>query len=416
MSSNTLMETLKIEFTEIGDNYVVCKMPVTPEVHQPAGILHGGATAALVETAGSFASRYFIKDREMAIRGVEISTNHVKSISEGFVYAKATNIHMGRTMQIWEVRVSDEQNNLISLGKLTTFIVTVVLIVPLAVFLFSIPHGLILASKAFGDEELMAKIASNDIVAIMSVLEPNQNLFLMLLPFVGMILAVFFATKFIHKNSLRDLTTSREKIDWSRVFFAFALWGSISAFMIGIDYLFISPENYEWNFKYEQFLILFLIVITLLPIQTSAEEYLFRGYLMQGIGIASGNRWLPLILTSIAFGLMHYANPEIAKFGNVVFVFYIGSGLFAGIMTLMDEGIELALGWHAANNMVAALLVTADWTALQTHSVLKDISNPETMPLGEVLVPVLVFFPAILLVFANKYGWTDWKGKLLGKI
>ena len=120
MSSNTLMETLKIEFTVIGDNYVVCKMPVTPEVHQPAGILHGGATAALVETAGSFASRYFIKDREMAIRGVEISTNHVKSISEGFVYAKATNIHMGRTMQIWEVRVSDEQNNLISLGKLTT--------------------------------------------------------------------------------------------------------------------------------------------------------------------------------------------------------------------------------------------------------------------------------------------------------
>ena len=120
MSSNTLMETLKIEFTEIGDNYVVCQMPVTPEVHQPAGILHGGATAALVETAGSFASRYFIKDREMAIRGVEISTNHVKSISEGFVYAKATNIHMGRTMQIWEVRVLDEQNNLISLGKLTT--------------------------------------------------------------------------------------------------------------------------------------------------------------------------------------------------------------------------------------------------------------------------------------------------------
>ena len=295
------------------------------------------------------------------------------------------------------------------------YIVTVVLIVPLAVFLFSIPHGLILASKAFGDEELMAKIASNDIIAIMSVLESNQNLFLMLLPFIGMILAVFFATKFIHKNSLRDLTTSREKIDWSRVFFAFALWGSISAFMIGIDYLFISPENYEWNFKYEQFLILFLIVITLLPIQTSAEEYLFRGYLMQGIGIISGNRWLPLILTSIAFGLMHYANPEVAKFGNVVFVFYIGSGLFAGIMTLMDEGIELALGWHAANNMVTGLLVTADWTALQTHSVLKDISN-QTMPLGEILIPVLVFFPVILLVFASKYGWKDWKGKLLGKI
>ena len=120
MSSNTLMETLKIEFTEIGDNYVVCKMPVTPEVHQPDGILHGGATAALVETAGSFASRYFIKDRDMSIRGIEISTNHVKSVSKGFVYAKASKIHLGRTMQIWEIRVTDEDENLISLGKLTT--------------------------------------------------------------------------------------------------------------------------------------------------------------------------------------------------------------------------------------------------------------------------------------------------------
>jgi len=120
MNSNTLMETLKIEFTEIGENYVVCKMPVTPEVHQPAGILHGGATAALVETVGSFASRYFIKNKDLAIRGIEISTNHIKSISSGFVYAKATNIHLGRTMQIWEVKVTDENENLISLGKLTT--------------------------------------------------------------------------------------------------------------------------------------------------------------------------------------------------------------------------------------------------------------------------------------------------------
>jgi len=114
------METLEIVFTEIGDDYVVCKMPVTPKVHQPAGILHGGATAALVETVGSFASKYFIKNKDLSVRGIEITTNHVKSISEGFVYAKATNIHFGRTMQIWEVRITDMDENLISLGKLTT--------------------------------------------------------------------------------------------------------------------------------------------------------------------------------------------------------------------------------------------------------------------------------------------------------
>ncbi len=119
-SANTLMETLEIVFTEIGDDYAVCKMPVTPKVYQPAGILHGGATAALVETVGSFASKYFIKNKDLSVRGIEITTNHVKSINKGYVYAKASNIHLGRTMQIWEVRVTDEDENLISIGKLTT--------------------------------------------------------------------------------------------------------------------------------------------------------------------------------------------------------------------------------------------------------------------------------------------------------
>ena len=125
MGSNTLMETLKIEFIEIGDDFVTCKMPVDSSVHQPAGILHGGATAALVETVGSFASRYFINEKDLAVRGVEITTNHVRSVSKGYVYAKATNIHMGRTMQIWEVKVTDELNKLISIGKLTTLAIKI---------------------------------------------------------------------------------------------------------------------------------------------------------------------------------------------------------------------------------------------------------------------------------------------------
>lgn len=119
-SSNTLMETLSIEFIDIGEDYITCKMPVNKKVHQPDGILHGGATAALVETAGSFASRYFIGNKNVSIRGIEITTNHVKSISSGYVFATARSIHMGRTMQIWEVEVKDKQNNLISIGKLTT--------------------------------------------------------------------------------------------------------------------------------------------------------------------------------------------------------------------------------------------------------------------------------------------------------
>ena len=249
----------------------------------------------------------------------------------------------------------------------------------------------------------------------MSILEPNLNLFLMLLGFCGMLLTVIICNKYVNGNSFLSLTTSRSKIDFNRIFFSFGLWSTISVVMIILGY-FLSPENYVLNFNLIPFLILSLIVLLLIPIQTSAEEYFFRGYLIQNLGIITRNRWFPLILSSLLFGIIHGQNPEIEKFGGVVFIFYIGSGLFAGIMTLMDEGMELALGWHAANNMTIALLVTADWTALQTHSILKDISNPDSLPLSEVLIPVLVFFPLVLYIFSKKYGWKDWSEKLLGKI
>lgn len=120
MSKNTLMETLDIEFIDIGDDFVVAKMPVSSKVHQPDGVLHGGASVALAESVGSVASHIFLDSSEFFIRGIEISANHIKSISEGDVYAKATFIHKGRTTQLWNIRITDEQDNLISLVKLTT--------------------------------------------------------------------------------------------------------------------------------------------------------------------------------------------------------------------------------------------------------------------------------------------------------
>lgn len=135
---------------------------------------------------------------------------------------------------------------------------------------------------------------------------------------------------------------------------------------------------------------------------------------MQGIGIAVKNKWFPLALTSLIFGLMHIANPEVEKIGYIIMVYYIGTGLFLGILTLMDEGMELALGFHAANNLVTALLVTANWTAFQTDSVLKDMSEPAAG--YDILFPVLVIFPILLFIFSKKYKWTNWKDKLTGKV
>lgn len=117
---NTLMETLEISITDFGDDYLVAKMPVNPRVHQPDGVLHGGATAALAESVGSFASHLFSNLDEVFVRGIEITANHLKSIREGNVYAKATFLHKGRTTQLLDIRVTDDDDNLISICRLST--------------------------------------------------------------------------------------------------------------------------------------------------------------------------------------------------------------------------------------------------------------------------------------------------------
>lgn len=117
---NTLMETLEIEFVDVGENFLVAKMPVNSRVYQPDGVLHGGATVALAESVGSAASYVFLDGQKVFVRGIETSANHVRSISEGEVYARATIIHKGRTTQLWDIRITDMEDNLISVCKLTT--------------------------------------------------------------------------------------------------------------------------------------------------------------------------------------------------------------------------------------------------------------------------------------------------------
>lgn len=121
ISKNTLMETLEIEYVDVGEDFLTARMPVTKKVHQPDGVLHGGATAALAESVGSAAVFVLNQDPSILVRGIEITANHVKSISSGYVFAKAKVIHKGKTIQLWEIKVTDEKDQLISLCKLTTY-------------------------------------------------------------------------------------------------------------------------------------------------------------------------------------------------------------------------------------------------------------------------------------------------------
>ena len=290
------------------------------------------------------------------------------------------------------------------------------LVGPLIIFTFwqiigAIPLGVGFALNA--DFENLEMDGSNDMMAIFSVF-PSKNigLALFLLTFAFGCLGLYLTIKFIHNQSIKSLTTSRDKIDYSRIFYSFFLVVGITVLFMPID-LFLSPDEYELTFNLNQFLILVIICLTLLPLQTSFEEYLIRGYLLQGIGITTKSRFLAFTIPSILFGLLHFANPEIDKLGNAFIFAYIFMGFFLGLITMMDEGLELALGWHYANNLMAALFITADWSVLQTDSIYKYIGEPD---IASQILPALVIFPILIYHFSVKYKWSGWKEKLFGKV
>jgi len=251
---------------------------------------------------------------------------------------------------------------------------------------------------------------SND---LMKVLDSNLTLFLIMLSFAFAIGGIYLVVRYLHHQSLLSIVSIRRKLDWNRFWFSFLLWTLFTVVSTILMY-FMTPQDFVMNFKPIPFLILFVVATVMIPIQTTCEELVFRGYLMQGFGNLALNKWFPLVMTSVIFGSMHIFNPEVDKMGYVILVYYIGTGFLLGIMTLMDEGMELSLGFHAANNLVGALLVTSDWSVFQTHSILKDVSTPTAG--FDVILPVIIVYPLLLFIFSKKYKWVDWKEKLAGNI
>ena len=256
--------------------------------------------------------------------------------------------------------------------------------------------------------------ANLDPSKMMTILE-NSNLtfFYTLLTFFVGFIGFIIVIKYLHNQSFLSITSSRKSIDYKRILTSFTAISVILVLNILFSFL-ISPDDYILQFNLNDFLILLLIAVIFIPIQTSLEEYVFRGYLMQGFGVMFNNKWLPLILTSFSFGFLHFYNPEIMKLGSILLVHYVATGLFLGILTLMDDGMELALGFHAGNNLLIALIVTADWTVFQTTSIFKYIGEPNVI--NQSLFSLSIIYPILLFYFSRKYNWTNWKGKLTGKV
>ena len=251
---------------------------------------------------------------------------------------------------------------------------------------------------------------------LMKDIPNNLSLIINLIPFVFLLGLLFLLVYILNNRGILSLTTSRAKVDFKRIFFSFGLivFISIAGFLVSY---YGDNSNITWNFKPVNFFILLFISLLLFPFQIGLEEYLFRGYLMQQIGIAVRNRWFPLLFTSVMFGLLHSANPEVAEMGFGIMIFYIGTGLLLGVMTLMDEGMELALGFHLGNNLMASILITSDFSALQTDALFKYTGVENTSgTLTEMIISIAITYPIILFILSKKYKWTNWKDKLTGKV
>lgn len=222
-----------------------------------------------------------------------------------------------------------------------------------------------------------------------------------LLPFGFPVLFLWISYRNIHHLKPLSLFTSRDKFDWSRFNFIFLIWFVLNSLLLGIS--FIAGEDIKWNFQWDVFLPLLIVAVLLIPIQTLAEELVFRTYLFQAMGRIGIAPIISVVFIAVLFAMMHGSNPEVQKFGNLMFVFYVLNGLFLGLITALDNGIELSFGFHAANNLFGVLIVSFESSALSTESLF--IQHEEQLSVWSTILTFLVSSIIVVLVLKRKYNW-----------
>jgi membrane protease YdiL (CAAX protease family) len=238
-----------------------------------------------------------------------------------------------------------------------------------------------------------------------------MGLLMMLFPFIIALLAFILLVKPLNGRSLKKIINGTDSFRWNRFFISALIWVIISAIYL-FGYLKAEPSNFSLNNKSATLIPLILISVLFFPFQAAFEEILFRGYLMQGFTVLFRNRFLPLIMTSVLFGLMHGMNPEVKAFGFwTMLPQYVLFGFIFGIMTILDDGIEAAIGAHAANNAFLCIMVTNDSSALQTNSL---FVQHNVYPWFEFLTMILMGI-LIIAVMNKIYKWNNFS-EIFGKV
>ena len=275
-------------------------------------------------------------------------------------------------------------------------------ILTIALTLFSLVIGNTIAAGIIFGFDL-------DVFSAEPTTDKNVILFLLIIPFIFVLVTLILCVKYVHKRAVLSLFTSRSKFDWKRFFLVFLVYGIVLT--ISLIYAIIAGADISWNFNASTFIPLLLVAFLILPLQTAAEDALFRGFLFQGFAKLFKHAGVSILLTGTLFGLLHIANPEVAKLGYGLLVYYISTGIFLGIITHMDDGMELGMGYHAINNIFAALILTNDWQAFTTDALLIDHSTPEFG--WESILTLVILQPLLILIFSKIYKWKNWRKKLV---
>jgi len=265
----------------------------------------------------------------------------------------------------------------------------------------SIPLMVVMISKAVASGGAIAFNTENMADLTVFGISKNAGLLLLLLPFVVSLIITVWLIKVLHKRTFKETVNGTNKLRFGRIGVGFGVWVAlIAVYSIG-DYL-INPDNFVLQFDVAKFIPLLLISFLIIPLQTTSEEILLRGYLTQGIAALTRSRLLAIILPGVIFGLLHSFNPEVKEFGFAIAMSqYITFGLLFGLVAVMDDGIELAIGMHAANNIFMSLFVTSKSSVLQTDAVFEQLNlNPMKDALSLIVVSIIA-----VVYFAYKYKW-----------
>lgn len=231
----------------------------------------------------------------------------------------------------------------------------------------------------------------------------NLGFALTLFPFILAFFTIVLLVKPLHHRSFGTVINGGLKVRWGKMLFSAFVWIAISAAWL-IWSLRTDPENFSLNNTSNSLLILAALALLLIPFQAAFEEILFRGYLMQGFAVLTRNRWLPILITSVMFGLMHSLNPEVKEYGFLTMIpQYVFFGLVFAVLTMFDDGIELAIGAHVANNVFLSVFVTHKDSALQTPAMYEQLEIYPWKDFAGLVVMSVVF----VIIMAVVYRWKD---------